>query len=165
MFDLESIVWFILGVGLVLAEFAVPGLIVIFFGLGALTVSLLLVLGVPLGGGWTYLLFALFSLGYLFTLRKYFGGIFRGRIRDQGTGDEDEDFLGREGVVDSGFGESSPRKGRIRFRGTLWDARVEGPLLGWERELEQVASPQGTLHEGDTVRIIGREGALLVVEK
>ncbi len=164
MFDHPATVWFVLGVVLILAEFAVPGLVLLFFGLGAIATSLLILAGLP-SGAWSIAAFSVLSLAFLFGLRKRLGSVFKGKVNTGRIESEDSDFLGMEAEVASGFGKDNPRKGRVSFRGTQWDAHLEGPLLGWDQELgKNDSSAPEILSQGVTVRIVGREGAVLRVE-
>ena len=60
--------WLLLGLALLLSEFFFPGLIAVFFGLGALLVGALTLVGLVEGLAWQVLLFSLFSVGTLWLL-------------------------------------------------------------------------------------------------
>ena len=66
------------------------------------------------------------------------------------SADRDDDFIGYRAEVVSGFDETSAGVGRVSYRGAQWDAR--------SAEGEKFAS-------GDPVKIIGREGAVLIIER
>ena len=96
-FSLDPAVWwFIAGVALIVAEFVVPGLVVVFFGVGALLVSLLCWLGWVEQTSSQVLLFSLFSLVLLFGLRWLVKGWFVGHSKTGHGGDELSDIVGQE---------------------------------------------------------------------
>ncbi len=146
-----EIIWMLLGIFLILAEFAVPGLVVVFFGFSALIVGLLIWPGIiPEEGPLPFVVFAVVSLGTLLLLRKQCKSWFVGKsIGSQITG-EDDDFLGREAIVASGFDNARVQAGRVTYRGTQWDART---------------AEESPLKAGDPVKIIGRKDSVLIVEK
>lgn len=141
-------VWFTVGVALIVAEFFLPYLILIFFGAGAILTGVLLWIGLPQHSGIPIAAFAAISLGLLLGLRRWARRLFKGLTSD--VADQEpgfEDFIGKEGAVTSGFG-SEGNKGRVAFRGTDWNAEGSVGLM-----------------VGDRVRIIGRTGQNLKVEK
>lgn len=119
-----EIIWFIIGSILIMLEFAVPGLIIIFFGLGAWVVSfacwleLTTTLEAQLG------VFSVASLLFLFTLRKSLKARFTGHSSaDQNPESDYEDFIGQQVIAE---GAIEPGKiGKVRFRGTTWSALSE----------------------------------------
>ena len=145
-----EVIWAAVGILLILMEFAVPGLIVIFFGIGALAVGLLIWVGMPTDYGLPFIMFSVISVGALLLLRKRFKLMFVGNTITGGTGSEDDDFLGRQAEVESGFDGNKLDKGRVFFRGTQWQARAKGV---------------GGFAKGDQVRIVDRDGSELIVEK
>lgn len=147
-----EIIWMLLGIFLILAEFAVPGLIVVFFGFSALIVGLLIWAEIiPGKGPLPFVVFAVVSLGTLLLLRKQCKSWFVGKsIGSQQIAGEDDDFLGREAIVASGFDNSRAKAGRVTYRGTQWDARTE---------------EETPLKTGDPVKIIDRKDSVLIVEK
>lgn len=147
-----EIIWMLLGIFLILAEFVVPGLVVVFFGFSALIVGLLIWPGIiPGEGPLPFVVFAAVSLGTLLLLRKQCESWFVGKsIGSSPTAGEDDDFLGREAIVASGFDNSRAQAGRVTYRGTQWDARTEEEIY---------------LKTGDPVKIIGRKDSVLIIEK
>ena len=64
-----EVIWFLIGVGLLLLELVAPGLIFVFFGIGAWITATAL-LGIDLSLNAQLLLFAATSLGSLLLLRR-----------------------------------------------------------------------------------------------
>lgn len=143
-----ELIWVLLGISLILAEFVLPGLIAIFFGLGALVVGLLLWAGMPGDGPLPFVVFSGVSVGSLLLLRGLFKPWFTGQSLGVQTTGEDDDFVGHRAEVVSGFGASRRSSGRIIYRGTQWEAR---------------AVDDCALEIGAQVRIVGREGSVLII--
>ncbi|MEM1436401.1 MAG: NfeD family protein [Pseudomonadota bacterium] len=135
-------IWLVVGFVLIVAEFFLTSFFVIFFGIAAVVVALALWAGLPAGSGAPYLLFAAVAVGTLLVLRSRFREWFTGSYADAGV---DEDFVGREVIVESGFDGGSPGRGRVSYRGTAWDARSE----------------QDTFATGARAAIVGRSGMQL----
>jgi membrane protein implicated in regulation of membrane protease activity len=114
--------WAVIGLLLVLAEFVVPQFVVFFFGLGALLNALLALVIPGLAGRLPLqlLIWAATSSVSLALLRRYGAPWFRGENRR--PGDDAEDGAGATAEVIEGI--TPERPGRIRFRGTTWQART-----------------------------------------
>lgn len=142
--------WVFLGILLIMAEFVLPGLIVIFFGLGALITGLLIWAGMPGEGAWPFIVFPVVSVSALLLLRGFFKPWFAGHsLSAQSTG-ADEDFIGHRARVVSGFNDAQGVTGRVAYRGANWDAQ---------------AARDQAFKVGDQVRIVGREGSILTIDK
>lgn len=115
-----ALLWIVAGFVLIVAEFALTTFVVIFFGIAALLVGLLLWAGLPASYGVPYLLFAALSLGLVLVLRSRFRDWFTGRTI---SADADDDFIGHEVRIESGFDPAQPGRGRVAYRGASWDAR------------------------------------------
>jgi membrane protein implicated in regulation of membrane protease activity len=113
--------WFIIGLACVIAEFFAPGVIIVFFGVGAWVVSLLC-LGMPLNVPVQITIFVVVSIGSLVLLRRRFNP------RTDSGPDLTEDFIGRTAVVLEPVQKGRP--GRVTFKGAAWKAetRSEEPL-------------------------------------
>jgi membrane protein implicated in regulation of membrane protease activity len=114
--------WLAGGLALVLLELAVPGVLVLFFGVGAWGVALVVALapGIPLWGqvaAWLALSVLALGLG-----RRFLPGALRGR-RLVGPGDIDLSlqFVGERAVAASAFGGDG-HAGQVEFRGSIWPA-------------------------------------------
>lgn len=117
--------WALAGIILMICEFAVPGLILFFFGLGALITALLawlfdFSLTVQLG------VFAAASLVSLFTLRRLLKTIFTGRETASSEDALSETLAGEEGVVSERIQPGMP--GKVKLHGTDWKAESEETL-------------------------------------
>jgi len=143
------VVWAVAGLALIALEALVPGLVIMFFGLGALATSLAL-LAVDLEPAHQFLLFAVVSAVSLFTLRGWFKKLFAGSAKaDSRQVEGIESLLGESAVVTEPV--SPGGTGRVKLRGTFYTAQ----------------SAQA-LSEGDNVRVTGDprgDHSLLVVEK
>ncbi len=140
-----ELIWFVIGVLLLLAEFAIPGLIVLFFGIGAwivagvclLTdVSLNVQLGIFIGA----------SVLSLVLLRSWLKGMFVGHVRAKQDLTEDlQEFIGERVVVRVAI---SPKlAGKVEVHGTNWSAEAD----------EEIA-------EGAVVEIVAKDNLTLKVK-
>jgi len=113
--------WLAVGLVLVLLELAAPGgFYVIFFGLAAIAVGLLVFAGVS-GPLWVQLaLFSILSAVFLLVFRS---PLMRRMRLDRGTDDLDN-FTGEPAKALDDFGPGEP--GRVELRGTAWNARNGG---------------------------------------
>jgi membrane protein implicated in regulation of membrane protease activity len=109
--------WLAGGLALMVAELVTPsGFFIMFFGLGALTVGVLARLGVAESGWAQWLLFTLFSLGYLL--------IFRGQLTRRFQVPPSPDVDSFVGVLAVPQGAIEPGAvGRVEVRGSSWSAR------------------------------------------
>lgn len=140
-----EIIWFVVGILLLLMEFAVPGLIIFFFGVGACLVGLLnLVFDLSLNVQLT--IFLLSSVFLLVFLRRWLKNIFTGRVKSGGTADPDlEEYIGKRVVVIKKI--TPAMEGKVEFRGTDWSAEADEVIM-----------------KGKPVVIIGKENITLKVK-
>ncbi|MBU6366771.1 MAG: NfeD family protein [Gemmatimonadetes bacterium] len=138
--------WLAGGLALVLLELAVPGVLVLFFGVGAWGVALLLAVapGLPVWGQVTAWL--VLSLLALAVGRRFLPNAFRGR-RLAGPGDIDLSlqFVGERAVAATAFGGDG-HAGHVEFRGSTWPATSSVPVAA-----------------GTELRVVGRDGLTLQV--
>ncbi|MCD4706446.1 MAG: NfeD family protein [Candidatus Sabulitectum sp.] len=137
-----ELVWFGCGVVLIFLEFAVPGVILVFFGAGAILTSILTWAGVLPGVTGQLVVFSISSLALLFGLRKYAARFFRG----ESTEEQDDEYTGKIARVTRGITPGSV-VGKVFFEGTDWKA---------ESSVE--------IPEGSSVRITGKNNITLFVE-
>jgi membrane protein implicated in regulation of membrane protease activity len=138
--------WMYIGGGLMLAEILMPGFVVFFFGLSAVTLGGLILLlpdSFHLTLSWQLALFSLFSIVYLVTLRKYLKSIFLGDSED--TISAADEFAGRLGEVKAAIEPGIP--GRVAVGDAEWDAVAVEPLLA-----------------GAKVKVLSRRNLTLTVE-
>lgn len=136
--------WIVFGLLLLLSEWVLPGLVALFFGIGAILVGLLTAFGMvqtlPLQLG----LFAVLSLASLFLLRRQFQRWMRGTVGDRADTDYDDNTLvGRRAVVREEFVQG---RGVVELNGTRWKA-----------------DSKDALEVGDPVWVTGTIGILLYV--
>ncbi|MBN2162056.1 MAG: NfeD family protein [Pontiellaceae bacterium] len=115
--------WALVGVTLMICEFAVPGLILFFFGLGALLTALLtgvfdLSLTIQL------VFFTVASLVFLFGLRRLLKPVFMGRTGDSAA--MTETLVGETATVSVAIAPGVP--GKVMLHGADWKAESEESL-------------------------------------
>ncbi|MDE0762956.1 MAG: NfeD family protein [Porticoccaceae bacterium] len=137
-------VWLVVGITLIIAEVTMGNFILLFLGGAAVVVGIALSMGMPSTGGLAYYLFAALSVVLLLGVRSRMGKIVVGDIA---KGSDDEDFIGHNAVVESGFDDPSPTRGRVVYRGASWDA----------------VSKHACQQVGAVLLIVGREGNCLEV--
>ncbi|MCX6150952.1 MAG: NfeD family protein [Ignavibacteriales bacterium] len=140
-----AIIWFIIGLVLFLLELAVPGLVLMFFGMGAwLTALLFLVFGFSIDV--QLMVFILSSVLFLVTLRKYVNKLFSGKKQTEiNKGENQEDYIGETVIVVETI--SPPKKGKVELHGTYWNADADNEIKA-----------------GSTVEIISKESLTLKVK-
>ena len=128
-------------------EFLVPGLVMVFVGLGSLTVVFGMHFGYIDGILQQFITFFISSIIYLFTLRFLVLRFVPSVTRKENI-DEDEEVIGSivELVADINSGEF----GRVEHSGSSWQARAEGDQ---------------TILKGEQVKIIGRDNITWIVQK
>lgn len=109
--------WFLLGLALLLAEFALPGIIIMFFGIGAWITALTTWMGLTPNATSQNIVFAISSLVLLFVMRRRLKQIFVGTTTNDTIEDE---FTGKEARVVS---EIDSSKGKVELKGAEWNAR------------------------------------------
>ena len=140
-----ELIWFLVGLMLLLLEFAAPGLIVFFFGLGACIVAVVCLL-TDITLNTQLIIFIVSSFLCLLVLRKWLKGVFLGHTTSKQDLTEDlEEFLGQRAVVKERI---LPKAGgKVEFHGTNWVAQADQEI------------PEGTV-----VEIIGKENITLKVK-
>ena len=140
-----ELLWFLIGLILIILEFGIPGVITVFFGIGAWLVALLcLLFNIPLN--LQIIVFIIGSIIPLILLRKWFKQLLDGRsIVGPVDLDELEEYLGKKVVVTE---EITPdRRGRVEFRGSTWKAEAYENLA-----------------VGKTVEIVDKNNITLIVK-
>ena len=113
-------IWLYVGAFLMLAELASPGFVVFFFGLAAVTVSVLrwIFPALPLWG--QLAAFSVLSIFYLLVLRRYIKSVFMGE-KDESPSIDNE-YVGRVGRVVDVVCPDVP--GRILLGDAEWTAKA-----------------------------------------
>lgn len=140
-------VWLIGGSTLVLLEFLIPGLVVIFLGLGALITSGLLYLGYIREAWQAIACFGVASILMLATLRKMILRFYPSLTEKVET-DEEALIVGKRARAVSLL-TPHDYSGRVKYSGTTWPARSDG----------------GEIADGTEVEITGQDNINLVVKK
>jgi membrane protein implicated in regulation of membrane protease activity len=114
-----AMIWFLVGLASVLAEFAMPGVVLVFFGVGAWVVALLC-LWIDVSVLVQIVVFLVLSIASLVFLRRYFM-----KPAEGGRPSEDaEDFIGKMAVSQEEL--TVHGSGKVLFNGALWRAKPEG---------------------------------------
>jgi inner membrane protein len=147
MYDFAFQIWLGLGLLCLIAELLVPGLVVIFIGLGALTVAAGMQYGYVISFSDQLITFFISSLVYIFTLRLLIIHYFTTNAVKANI-NEDENVIGEVvEVVESIF---AGEEGRIQHSDSTWPARSHATM---------------DILKGDQVKIIGRDNITWLVEK
>jgi inner membrane protein len=145
LFQNPAVLWFIVGLVFLLAELALPGLIIIFFGVGAWIAALAyLLLGVGLNS--QLVIFILSSLVSLALLRRFLLKDKNSSTPYLNANELDKEFIGHTCTVSQPI-LPGPEGGRVQFRGTNWKAISHVPVA-----------------TGEIVRIIAKDSIVLVVQ-
>lgn len=141
----NELLWFIVGFVLLVSELAIPGFIIMFFGVGAWIVALLLWLGVNLSFAHQLFIFLIGSLGSLILFRQFGKKFFKGKVSV--SAQSLEDVKGEKATV---VAEIVPNtlNGRVEFHGTVWNAESEMPI-----------------EKGKVVEVIERNNLILKVKE
>ena len=140
-----EIIWFLVGLVLLIMEFALPGLIIAFFGVGACIVAIVCLI-TDIGLNTQLIIFIIASVLSLVCLRTWLKGIFMGHVKSRQDMTEDiKEFVGERAVV---VEKIMPKAGgKVELHGTNWTAEADGEI------------PEGT-----AVEVIGKENLTLKVK-
>lgn len=141
-FSRSEIIWFVIGLIFLLTEMVLPGLVIIFFGVGA-WVTAICCLFFDIGFSLQLIIFLISSILGLVLLRKSLNRIFQ-----KGTpvmDDLSEEFIGKTAIVQSEIRKNF--QGKVSFRGTEWSAVAD----------QDIAT-------GQVVKIVSKESIVLKVE-
>lgn len=142
-----ALAWFLAGMVMVFLEFMLPGVIIVFFGAGALLTALLAWLGLLPSLTAQAAFFCIVSPLLLFTLRRFLGRFFKGDVADSNTFFDPGEYTGRTARVVRRIEPGSP-DGRIRLDGTDWKALADR-----------------VIEEGELVRVLEKRNITFTVEK
>ena len=139
------LIWFLIGLGLVLAEFMIPGAILVFFGVGAGIAALTTWIGLTDSLAWQIIVFSVSSVALLLMLRRRLKGQFLGHTSSEQDLDHDlEEFAGK--VVPVTQAIRPGQNGRVELKGA-----------GCQASSDQSFEP------GDRVVITGLDGIRVTV--
>ncbi len=137
--------WAAVGIVLMICEFAVPGLILFFFGIGAL-VTALAALFSPMSLTVQLVVFVIASLVSLFGLRRLLKSVFTGRATAMNANDSVSDgMVGEEAEVSEPIAPGD--SGKVVLHGTAWKAESEE-----------------TLEAGQAVVVVNQKSLTLIVK-
>ncbi|HJX71652.1 MAG TPA: NfeD family protein [Bacteroidales bacterium] len=142
-FFTPTVIWFLIGLVLLVLELIVPGFVIIFFGAGAWVTAIVCLL-FPIRINLQVGIFTLSSVLLLLLLRRYLRRQFFSEDKSVVETLTDE-FIGKTAVVESDIKKGHP--GKVSFKGTTWNA------------LSDV-----TIKKGQPVEIIGKESINLIVK-
>ncbi len=134
-----ELIWFLVGLVLLVAEFIVPGLIIAFFAVGAWIVALVCLV-TPLSLNAQLGMFIVSSVVMLVVARRWVKGLFGGFATDKQNSNVDlNEYVGQRAIVTS---EITPKlAGRVEFHGTHWTAQADEPIaVGAVVEITQKSS-------------------------
>jgi membrane protein implicated in regulation of membrane protease activity len=133
------LVWFLAGIAVMLTELAVPGFVIIFFGLGCWGAAVVAVFAPDAYSG-QVIVFLIVSVASLVTLRKVGMRVFVGHSEGPETEDLGNVAVGARITLEQDL--EAGRVGRVRFRGTMWDAVSEERIpAGSDAEITGVDKP------------------------
>lgn len=119
-----ALIWFIAGVVLILLEFGAPGVVLCFFGAGAILTSLTSWLGLTESVASQTLIFTLSSVALLIGLRRWVKTWFVGDS-ETASADVEDEFTGREATAMSDFDKGA---GLVEIKGARWNARSDAEI-------------------------------------
>lgn len=139
--------WIVGGIALTLAELAVPAFFIIWFGLGALLVGLIVLIAPALSATAQLVLWIVASLAMTLLWFR----VFKASFQKTRSGTADGETIGEIGLLVSAIAPFA--KGKVRF---------QRPLLGAE---EWTCLSDQEIAAGERVRVVAIEGSFLKVEK
>jgi len=138
-------IWAMVGLILLLMEFAVPGLIIFFFGVGAWIVAATCFF-VDINTNTQLVIFIVSSVVLLLALRKWLRSIFVGHTYSKQAGTQDmNDMIGQKVIVTKKI--DPPQSGAVELHGVKWTATAETDI-----------------EIGQLVEITGQESLTLIVK-
>ena len=138
-----ELVWFILGLILLLLELVLPGFVIFFFGVGAWITALVCLFFNP-GINLQVVIFAVTSVIVLMAFRKMIQNKFIYNKNDI-SGEIEDEFTGKEAVAVGDF--DAEKNGKVEFKGTTWNAESKSKI-----------------HDGQIVIIVEKNSFKLIVE-
>jgi membrane protein implicated in regulation of membrane protease activity len=134
----KEVIWFIIGLVLFLLEFIFPGLVLLFFGVGAWITSIAAYL-FDFSLDTQLIIFIISSLLSLAALRK----LLKEKYMNKSNKDSDDsleiEFVGKVALALSSF--KSGEAGKVEFKGSTWTAISDFAIIQGERvEITEINS-------------------------
>ncbi len=138
----NEVVWFLIGLVLMLLELVAPGLVLLFFGVGAWLTAIACLIWEPSFNTQLFI-FLIGSLGSLIALRR----VIKKRYVDLNDPDTDleDEYIGQTAVAVTSF--EAGQRGKVSFKGSNWEAMANT-----------------SIKEGQLLRITGYKSIRLIVE-
>lgn len=140
-----SIHLIVAGILLVLAEFAVPGFVICFFGAAAIATGLLYAVFPSMSMALLTLTYIVFTLAFVFGVRRFIPVAFKGNVSTEPGDPDDDGIAGSHATVAEAIAPDAP--GKVDFRGSLW-----------------IASSDKAIPAGTRVEIVRRNNLELIVK-
>ncbi len=141
-----ELVWAMLGLAFIFMEFLIPGVVIAFFGVGALITALAAWMGVH-SLSFQLMIFLVTSVSTLALLRKYVKKTFLGNAKGVNELPNFNVEIGKIVPVVE-FIQPGEVGGKVRYQGSPWSARANEPIA-----------------PGESVKIVGCDNLTLLVEK
>lgn len=137
-----AVVWFIIGLALFLLELVVPGLVLVFFGVGSWLVGGL-TFAFDLSINQQLIVFITASILFLILFRKKL----QYKLGAPQLSKEimEDEFIGKTAIAETDFAPG--QRGKVTFRGASWDARSTDAV-----------------QKGEEVLITGNESIVLIIK-
>ncbi len=135
-------IWFIIGLALLLLEFALPGLIIMFFGIGAWIVGLTLLFA-DVSLNTQLVIFMASSTVSVLLLRNWLKKRLMGAKKSNEV--VDDDFIGKTAKATTPI--MPGQNGKVFFKGSAWSAKSDD-----------------VIEQGENVLITGNESIILIVK-
>jgi inner membrane protein len=120
-----ELLWFLVGLVLLVSELALPGFVIVFFGIGAWITALFTGIGLVSSFNAQLLVFLSSSILSLALFRNKGKRLFEGKVTRVWNPDSSmEDVRGQRAVVLQAITPGTPG-GRVEFHGTSWNAEAE----------------------------------------
>lgn len=137
-------IWILIGLILMLMEFAMPGLIVFFFGVGAIVAGVVCIFA-DISVNIQLVIFIVTSIGSLFLLRSSIKRVFLGQSPDGNEQIDAQENIGKSAKAIEDI--TAGKIGKVEFQGTNWNAKA----------INEISS-------GDTVTITAQDGLVFSVK-
>ena len=120
-----ELLWFLVGLVLLVSELALPGFVIVFFGVGAWITALLVGFGLLPSFNAQLLVFLISSVLCLVVFRRKGKRLFEGKVtRILNPESSMDDVRGQRAVVLQAITPGAPG-GRVEFHGTPWSAESD----------------------------------------